>query len=129
MLLTVIPANAQTENQHEITLDNLFPTDRVLDIKISLDNKDWDTIRLQQRNIETEFQEKRKFKPIDSPYTYVEGSISIDGITFPQVGIRKKGFIGSQDSKRPSLKIKLNYINEEEQIGGLTSLTFNNNKQ
>ena len=129
MLLTVIPANAQLETQHEITLDNLFPTDRVLDIKISLDNKDWNTIRLQQRNIETEFQEKRKFEPIDSPYTYVEGSISIDGVTFPQVGIRKKGFIGSQDSKRPSLKIKLNYVNGEGQIGGLTSLTFNNNKQ
>ena len=64
ILLMVISANAQFETQHQITLDDLFPTDRLLDIQISLANKDWDTIRFQQRDIETEFQEKRKFKPI-----------------------------------------------------------------
>ena len=110
-------------------MDDLFPTDRLLDIQISLANQDWDTIRFQQRNIETEFQERRKFEPIDPPYTYVEGRITIDDVAFPQVGIRKKGFIGSQDSTRPSLKIKLNYVNTKQQIDGLTSLTFNNNKQ
>jgi len=129
VLLIVISANAQSETPYQITLDDLFPTDRLLDIQISLANKDWDTIRFQQRDIETEFQEKRKFEPITPPYTYVEGRITIDGVTFPRVGIRKKGFIGSQDSNRPSLKIKLNYVNTKEQIGGLASLTFNNNKQ
>ena len=127
--LIVISANAQFETPHQITLDDLFPTDRLLDIQISLANQDWDTIRFQQRNIETEFQERRKFEPIAPPYTYVEGRITIDGVAFPQVGIRKKGFIGSQDSTRPSLKIKLNYVNTKQQIDGLTSLTFNNNKQ
>ena len=129
ILLMVISANAQFETQHQITLDDLFPTDRLLDIQISLANKDWDTIRFQQRDIETEFQEKRKFKPITPPYTYVEGRISIDGVTFPRVGIRKKGFIGSQNSTRPSLKIKLNHVNIKEQIEGLTNLTLNNNHQ
>ena len=64
---------AESKTHQAITLDDLFPTDRLLDIQISLVNKDWDTIRFQQRDIETEFQEKRKFQPIDSPYTYVEG--------------------------------------------------------
>ena len=64
VLLIVISANAQSETPYQITLDDLFPTDRLLDIQISLANKDWDTIRFQQRDIETEFQEKRKFEPI-----------------------------------------------------------------
>ena len=47
IFLIVISANAQFETHHQITLDDLFPTDRLLDIQISLANKDWDTIRFQ----------------------------------------------------------------------------------
>ena len=113
----------------ELTLDDVFPVDRVLDVQITVDRKDWNTIRFQSRNFETEFQEKRMSQPIDSPYTYVKASISIDGVEFPQVGIRKKGFFGSQSSSRPSLKIKLNYFDKKGEIDGLTNLTFNNNQQ
>ncbi|MDE0683896.1 MAG: ankyrin repeat domain-containing protein, partial [Candidatus Poribacteria bacterium] len=63
------------------------------------------------------------------PYTYVEASVSIDGVVFPKVGLRKKGFIGSQSHTRPSLKVKLNHINKKDGIEGLTNLTLNNNKQ
>ena len=38
--LIVISANAQFETPHQITLDDLFPTDRLLDIQISLANQD-----------------------------------------------------------------------------------------
>ncbi|GIT78274.1 MAG: hypothetical protein Ct9H300mP32_6560 [Verrucomicrobiota bacterium] len=48
---------------------------------------------------------------------------------FEKVGLRKKGFIGSQSSSRPSLKIKLNHTDKEQAIGKLKSLTMNNNKQ
>ena len=62
----------------------------MLDVRITVDEKDWDAIRFQTRDIETESQEKRKFQPINHPYTYVEASVSIDEAEFPQVGIRKK---------------------------------------
>ena len=42
----------------ELTLDDVFPVDRVLDVQITVDRKDWNTIRFQSRNFETEFQEK-----------------------------------------------------------------------
>ena len=54
----------------DLILNDLFPVDRVLDVQITVDRKDWDTIRFQSRNFETEFQEKRMLQPIDSPYTY-----------------------------------------------------------
>ncbi len=50
-------------------------------------------------------------------------------MVFPKVGVRKKGFIGSQSHTRPSLKIKLNHFDKEGEIDGLTNLTLNNNKQ
>ena len=113
----------------ELTLDDIFPTDRVIDVQITVSEQDWNTIRYQSRDFVSALNEKRQFGPLDHPYTYVEASVSIDGVVFPKVGIRKKGFIGSQSHTRPSLKIKLNHIDKEGGIQGLTNLTLNNNKQ
>ncbi len=113
----------------ELTLDDIFPTDRVIDVQITVSQQDWDTIRYQSRDFMTALGASRQFKPMESPYTYVEASVSIDGVVFPKVGLRKKGFIGSLSSTRPSLKIKLNHIDKEGGIEGLTNLTLNNNKQ
>ena len=110
-------------------LDKLFPTDRVLDVQISVAEQDWDTIRLQSRTIYTALRAERQLKPLKDPYTYVPAKLTIDGQEFPEVGLRKKGFIGSQNSTRPSLKIKLDHINKDSHIGGLANLTFNNNQQ
>jgi ankyrin repeat protein len=117
-------ATAQTQ-----TLDDLFPTDRLVRVDITLDEEDWDEIRFQTRNLLEVLQPKRQFQPIDSPYTYVDASVTIDGVTYPRVGVRKKGFIGSLDNDRPSLKVKLDHVEEGTNIGGLDNLTFNNNKQ
>ena len=113
----------------ELTLDDIFPTDRIIDVQITVPKPDWDTIRYQSRDFMTALGASRQFKPMESPYTYVEASVSIDGVVFPKVGLRKKGFIGSLSHTRPSLKIKLNHIDKEGGIEGLTNLTLNNNKQ
>lgn len=113
----------------ELTLDDIFPTDRVIDVQITVSEKDWNTIRFQSRDFVSALNEKRQFGPLEHPYTYVEASVSIDGVVFPKVGVRKKGFIGSQSHTRPSLKIKLNHIDTAAEIEGLTNLTLNNNKQ
>ena len=113
----------------ELTLDDIFPTDRVIDVQITVSEKDWNTIRYQSRDFVSALNEKRQFGPLDHPYTYVEASVSIDGVVFPKVGLRKKGFIGSQSHTRPSLKIRLNHVDKEGGIEGLTNLTLNNNKQ
>ena len=113
----------------DLTLDDIFPTDQVVDVQITVSEQDWNTIRYQSRNFMSALNESRQFKPIEHPYTYVEASVSIDGVVFPKVGIRKKGFIGSQSNTRPSLKIKLNHIDKQAEIEGLTNLTLNNNQQ
>ena len=64
-----------------------------------------------------------------TPYEYVPAKVTIDGVTFQKVGLRKKGFIGSQDTTRPSLKIKLDLFEAGQKIDGLKTLTLNNNKQ
>lgn len=111
------------------SLDDFFPTDHVLDVQITVAEKDWDTLRLQSRNFFEALNEKRREAPIPGPYTYVPASVKIDGREFPNIGLRKKGFIGSQSKSRPSLKVKLNFVDKSANIDGLKNLTFNNNKQ
>jgi len=113
----------------ELTLDDIFPTDRVLDVQITISDKNWDTIRHQSRDFVSVLNESRKVKPIEGPYTYVDASVTIDGVEFPKVGLRKKGFLGSLNTTRPSLKIKLNHVDKKGEIDGLTNLTLNNNQQ
>ena len=112
----------------ELTSEEIFSTDRVLEVQITVAEKDWDTIRYHSRDFIPTLHESRKFRPIKPPYTYVDADVTIDGVKFPQVGIRKKGFLGSQSTSRPSLKIKLNHTDKKGQIEGLTNLTFNNNR-
>ncbi len=114
---------------NDSTAVDLFPSDRVLDVQITVAEEDWNRIRVQSRNFLEALQESRKFKPVKAPYTYVTARMTIDGVEFPEVGIRKKGFIGSQNPNRPSLKIKLDHVDKKAHVGGLTALTFNNNNQ
>ena len=113
----------------ELTLDDIFPTDRVLDVQITVAVEDWDTIRYQTRDFFSALHESRKISPPEAPYTYVDASVTIDGVAFPNVGLRKKGFLGSLSTTRPSLKIKLNHTDKDAEIEGLTNLTLNNNRQ
>ncbi len=113
----------------ELRLDDLFRPDRVVDVKIQVGEDDWDTIRKQSREFMEALSGDRREGPAESPYTYVKADVEIDGKRFAGVGLRKKGFIGSQSMTRPSLKLKLNYSDESTSIEGTTSLTLNNNKQ
>jgi len=122
-------AAAQSGHAQAPSLDDLFPRDRVIEVQITLDPSDWDKIRHQVRGLADALHPGRRLDPDRSPYTYVEASVTIDGATYPKVGLRKKGFVGSQDNERPSLKIKLSRFDDTQSIGGLDNLTLNNNKQ
>ena len=74
--------------------DDIFPVGRVLDIQIMVDPNNWATTCSQMRDFNTVLTSKRKNDPPENPFTYVEAEVTIDGITFPQGGIRKKCFLG-----------------------------------
>lgn len=119
----------QGKESKSLTYDELFPSDRVLDVQITLAEDDWDNLRNQSQSFFDVLSADRKDAAPPSRYTYVPASVTIDGVRFPKVGLRKKGFIGSQDRNRPSLKVKLNFVDAAGKIDGLNNLTFNNNKQ
>ena len=113
------------EPAKKLTAERLFAPDHVTDIKIELAEADWDMIRTQSRSF-GEALSKELAKKI---FTYVKGNVTIDGVLIENVGIRKKGFIGSLSAERPSLKIKFSEYVDQSPVNGLDRLTLTNNKQ
>ena len=77
-LLGVYALDKQAEIEDQAEL-NLFPTNRVLEVEITLEEDDWDTIRNQSRNLFEALEAKRKDGPIKGPYTWVTAKVKIDG--------------------------------------------------
>jgi len=128
--LVVLGKEQQPAGAAKTTKLDLFSTDKVLMVEITVARADWDKIRNQKRNFFTALSaNRRNAEAVESPYTYVNASVKIGGVEFPQVGIRKKGFLGSLNSERPSLKVKLHHVDKKASLNGLSMLTFNNNQQ
>ncbi|TWT30453.1 Inner spore coat protein H [Posidoniimonas corsicana] len=112
----------------ELDPDALFDPGRLLEVEITLPEEDWDQLRRQTR-FRGGFGAMFGSDPADKPFTYFKGDVTIDGVAVGSVGVRKKGFFGSLDETRPSLKIKFDKYVDQDPAAGLDKLTLNNNKQ
>jgi hypothetical protein len=106
--------------------DVLFPRDRLLDVRITMDAADWNALRNQQPGPPE--LTCSGGTGVDA-YTYFPATITIDGVTTEQVGVRKKGNLGSLSTTRPGLKVKAAEYVAGQRLAGQKQLTLNNNKQ
>jgi len=107
-----------------LTTGQLFDGDRLLKVEIEIEEKAWNELRQQTLDFVTVFSKGS----ITPRYTYFPARLKVEGQDFGKVEVRKKGFLGSMDADRPSLKVKLT-AEDQELLGGLEKLTLNNNKQ
>jgi spore coat protein CotH len=107
-----------------LTADTLFAHDHLMQVEVTMDPDDWQALRISHRETGENFSQI-----VEKPYEYYSATAVIDGREIGEVGIRKKGFFGSAISTRPSLKLKLDYVDEGKEFAGQDRLTFNNNNQ
>ncbi len=105
--------------------ESMFSPDRVIDIQIELDPMDFETLTHEGRGLASIFSGCAG----DLEYTYFEGTVTIDGETIEHVGIRKKGYLGSLSTIRPSLKINFSTFVPGQTYSGMKRMTLNNDKQ
>lgn len=106
-------------------VERLFDPHRLIEVKIEIDEDAWDKVRSPGRSLFEAMQHKQP----KSPFKYKKATITIDGIRIENVAIRKKGFLGSLDTERPSLKIRFDKYVKQSPFGDLDRITLNNNKQ
>jgi hypothetical protein len=107
----------------------LFPADRAIQVEITLAPEDWDELRSQTRTIFDVLGPGCMEAPFESPFTYFPATVTVDGQTVANVGVRKKGFIGSLSTEKPSLKIKAHEYDPDLRFFGMKRLTLNNVQQ
>ncbi len=128
---TSAPARQDEPEPHPS--DAYFALDRVMDISIEIDGADWDTLRHQTRTLEDVFAEIEEFglsRPFADIYTWFSATVTVDGETHAEVGVRKKGFVGSQSDTKPSLKLRFDRYVDGQSLGGVMErMTLNNSVQ
>lgn len=129
VLLAAFGADAAKGNSKASPGQDLFDSNRVVKIQVTLKPSDWDTLCKQERDIAVQFSKDRLKDPVKSPYTWFPADVTIDGTQLKNVSIRKRGFIGSADTERPGLNLELNRFVKGQNFGGRTSLKLHNNKQ
>lgn len=117
-------ADQKSDKQSDV-VDRLFDHRRLIEVEITIQDDNWDKVRIPTRS----FLEALQSVKGESPFEYQKADIKIDGVMVKNVGIRKKGFLGSLDTERPSLKVRFDKYVDQKPFGNLDRLTLNNNKQ
>ena len=117
-------------NAEVFEAEELFRPEHLIDVQVKMKPADWESLRQESGGGRGGFG--RLFgggNSSEKRFNQYRADITIDGIAIRDVGIRTKGFIGSLDQERPSLKIKFDEYVEQSPVKGLDRLTLNNNKQ
>ena len=113
--------------------DAYFALERVLDISIEIAGEDWDTLRHQTRtfsDVIAEITEYGLSRPFADIYDWFSATVTVDGETHHDVGVRKKGFLGSQSDTKPALKLRYDKYVDDQSLGGVMErMTLNNSIQ
>lgn len=131
-------ASANTMNGDELT----FADDHMLCVSILMNPEDFDVMRHESR-FGPSTKEKDGGKaaaaaleylgqcdvPFASYYNWYSANIQIDGIQLSNVGIRKKGFLGSIFSVAPSIKIDTEKHVPGQSLSAIHNITLNNNSE
>ena len=130
---TATPAPTPDDGAEAHPSDAYFALDRVLDISIEIAGEDWDTLRHQTRTLEDVFAEIERYglsRPFADIYTWFGATVTVDGETHADVGVRKKGFLGSQSDTKPALKLRFDkYVDGQSLGGAMERMTLNNSIQ
>ena len=108
-----------------------FDSNHVVCIKVTMDPHDFERLSKETRfdGAGNGFEQiwPDCSQPWPSAYNWYRADIEIDGVSLSEVGIRKKGFVGSQFSPVPALKIKTDKYVKGQFLGDTERITLNNN--
>lgn len=106
--------------------DDPFDSERMSVVQIIMPANDFEALKWEGRSLDVGIGECPSH---DFEYTQFSATVNIDGEVFEHVGIRKKGYLGSLSSSKPSLKLDFDEFVEGRQYKTLSRMTLNNNRQ
>ncbi|MCA9525622.1 MAG: CotH kinase family protein, partial [Myxococcales bacterium] len=114
--------------QAEDRSDEIFSRDLVR-IDITLDPAEWEVMRVQRKTRASIFEgEDCRTRQVPNPYTWFSGTVTIDGEEVHDVGLRKKGHLGSHSTTKPSMKLQFDRFVEDQRFHTMTRFAINNSR-
>lgn len=107
----------------------LFAPTHLVEVEVELRDGGWDALRAQTRDLFVLLAGDCTAQPFPSPFTDFEGTVTVDGTRLERSTIKKKGFLGSLSTTRPSLKLKFDSFLDGQNVSGLDAMTLNNAQQ
>jgi len=105
----------------------LYDPGHVVEIEISMDPDDAATLSVETNNIFNLLEGADCMEePWSGPFHWYPADVTVDGVLVEEVGIRKKGLIGSLSETKPSVKLKFDKYVAGQLLDGLERLTLNN---
>jgi spore coat protein H len=102
---------------------DLFPEDALVTVALSLDEASVATLRGEGRSLNDVLT---GCAPKDFAYTQFMADVVVDGVALGEVGLSKKGFLGSLSMRKPSLRVELDAFVDKQGTSGTSDLTLNN---
>lgn len=102
----------------------VFQRERRTEVQIELAAADWELLRMEGRSLAQLEQEP----PPPYRYTSFRAQVTVDSVVHRGVAVRKKGFIGSLSTLRPSLRLDFD-PDDQGLVSGLRRLTLNSDYQ
>ena len=126
-----LPCSPNVPNGIDPTDGISFDPNHIVCIKVTMDPHNFNRLASETRfdGAGNDFDQiwSDCSRPWPSAYNWYRADIEIDGVSLPEVGIRKKGFVGSQYSPVPALKIKTDKYVKGQFLGDTERITLNNN--
>ncbi|NUN12400.1 MAG: CotH kinase family protein [Myxococcales bacterium] len=110
--------------------DILFVKDNPIDVKVELAPADWDTLVAQKRTfMDIILGADCLDHPPEDMFTEFFAKVSVNGLPWMEGTVRRKGFLGSMSTSKPSLLVKLDTVIPDQRLYGLDRLTLNGVRQ
>lgn len=128
------------EGSAPVDADVTFDPDAVLCVAVEMVEADYEELSNQYRfpgGNEDQWPQVIRHtamscsEPYPDEYTWFPADVTLDGQEVRDVGIRRKGFLGSvvDGAARPSLKLDLDEYIDDQKLGDTERVTLNNNLQ
>jgi len=126
-----IPADDDTSDDDDDTgvpyADELFDPDHLIEVHIEIDEDDAAAMAAETTSIlDLLTGEDCQEHPLGMQFTWFHADVTVDGTTVEDVGIRKKGLIGSLSTTKPGLKLKFDKWVDDQYLHGVERMTLNN---
>lgn len=110
--------------------ESIFERNHVVEVRVELAPEDWEKLSFEGMSFgEVAFPSLPNRVRVVPEYTEFAAQVTVDGVVHDNVAVRKKGYIGSLSSVRPSMKFHFSRNFEEGLAAGMKRMTLNNDRQ